>query len=174
MGVVDVIELLNTMVAEGIIANYAVGGAVGATFYVEPVATVDVDVFVELPSSSGSSLVNPSPIFAFLRSRGHMMEGEYVRIGDWPVQFIGPPGPLGEEALREAATVDVEGKPVRVFSAEHLAALALAAGRAKDRARVLQFIEEGALDAKRFEEIVLRHGLSSAWSTFNREFDTKR
>ncbi len=34
------------MQADGIIGAYAIGGAVGATFYLEPVATLDLDVFV--------------------------------------------------------------------------------------------------------------------------------
>jgi hypothetical protein len=37
---------INQMQADGSIQRYAIGGAVGATFYLEPVATLDVDVFV--------------------------------------------------------------------------------------------------------------------------------
>ena len=40
-----------------------------------------------------------------------------------------------EEALADAVTVDVDGTPARVFTAEHLAAVALQTGRAKDKAR---------------------------------------
>jgi butyrate kinase len=49
-------------------------------------------------------------------------------------------------------------------------AIALEVGRAKDKARVLQFIEEGALDAASFEAIVARHGLLVRWQTFARQF----
>jgi hypothetical protein len=49
-------------------------------------------------------------------------------------------------------------------------AIALEVGRAKDKARVLQFIEEGALDATGFEAIVARHGLLVRWQTFARQF----
>ena len=58
----------------------------------------------------------------------------------------------------------------RVFSAEHLAAIALQTGRAKDKARLLQFLEEGALDTARFKEIIRRHDLVEAWSKFERQF----
>lgn len=98
------------------------------------------------------------------------MQGEYVVIAGWPVQFLPPTGPLVEEALRDAATVDVDGVPARVFTAEHLAAVALQTGRAKDKARLLQFIEAGALDATRFEAIVARHGLLDRWRQFERQF----
>ena len=46
MSIRDVIAVLNEMEANGVIDRYAIGGAVGATFYLEPVATLDVDVFV--------------------------------------------------------------------------------------------------------------------------------
>jgi hypothetical protein len=42
------IESINQMLADGIIGKYAVGGAVGAWFYLEPAATLDVDIFVTL------------------------------------------------------------------------------------------------------------------------------
>jgi hypothetical protein len=37
----QVIALVNQMEADGVIDRYAIGGAVGATFYLEPVATLD-------------------------------------------------------------------------------------------------------------------------------------
>jgi hypothetical protein len=37
----DTIAVINQMQADGIIECYAIGGAVGATFYLEPVATLD-------------------------------------------------------------------------------------------------------------------------------------
>jgi len=91
-------------------------------------------------------------------------------IADWPVQFLPPTGPLVEEALAEAFEADVEGVAARVFSAEHLAAIALQTGRAKDKARLLQFIEEGALDTAHFQEIVRRHDLIDVWTKFERQF----
>ena len=87
-----------------------------------------------------------------------------------PVQILMAGTPLVEEALREAVVEEVAGVPARVFTAEHLAAIALEAGRAKDKARVLQFIEEGALDAPRFEAMIARHGLQGRWETFQRQF----
>jgi len=51
-----------------------------------------------------------------------------------------------------------------------LAAIALQTGRAKDKARLLQFIEAGALDPARFQTIVSRHGLQEAWKRFEQQF----
>jgi len=75
-----------------------------------------------------------------------------------------------EDALREAVRRDAGGASVDVFTAEHLAAIALQVGRAKDKARLLQFVEDGVLDAARFQSILARHGLVEAWQKFERQF----
>jgi hypothetical protein len=163
-----VFEILHQMNAEGVVERYAIGGAVGATFYLEPVATLDVDVFVVLPTHG--VLVDPSPLIDWLKGHGGVIEGEYIVLEDTPVQILVAGTPLVEEALCEAVETEIESVPVRVFTAEHLAAIALEVGRAKDKARVLQFIEEGALDAVRFEAILARHGLLARWQTFQQQF----
>ena len=172
MQIQEVIKAINQMQADGVIEHYAIGGAVGATFYLEPVATLDVDIFVTFRSEPGSLLVSPQPMFDYLKTRGGVMDGEYIVLSGWPVQFLPPNSPLVEEALAQAVVKDVAGTPARVFSAEHLAAIALQTGRAKDKARLLQFSESGALDATRFREILARHNLAAAWQKFEQQFLT--
>ena len=41
----EVFAAINQMKSDGVIDRYAVGGAVAATFYLEPVSTLDVDIF---------------------------------------------------------------------------------------------------------------------------------
>jgi hypothetical protein len=166
----DVLRTINQMRADGIVERYAIGGAVAATFYLEPVATLDVDVFVEFHAEPGSHIVSPERIFKHLQERGHKMEGEYVIIAGWPVQFLPAGNPLLQEALATAVEKDVEDTPVRVFTPEHMVAIALETGRAKDKARVLQFIEANAVDLDRLREILTRHGLSGQWEKFERQF----
>jgi hypothetical protein len=170
VGIKEAIQTINRLQADGVIERYAIGGAVGATFYLEPVSTLDVDVFVEFHAEPGSQIVNPEPIFTYLRDRGCKMEGDHIVIADWPVQFLPAGTPVLREALATAVEMDVEGTPARVFTAEHIAAVALETGRAKDKARVLQFIEAGALDLNGLKEILSRHGLSGEWEKFERQF----
>ena len=170
MGIKEVIQKINQMQADGVIESYAIGGAVGATFYLEPVATLDVDIFTAFKSQAGSLIVSPQPIFDYLKARGSAMEGDYIIIGGWPVQFLPPGTSLVEEALKESVVKDVEGTPARVFTAEHLAAIALQTGRGKDKARLLQFVEAGALDAVRFQGILAQHGLVESWQKFEQQF----
>jgi len=166
----ETIQAINQMQADGVIERYAIGGAVGATFYLEPVATLDVDVFIAFRPEAGRLLASPQPIFDYLKARGGTMEGEYIVVAGWPIQFLPASGPLLEEALAQAVEKNVAGTPARLFTAEHLAAIALHTGRAKDKARLLQFVETGALDAARFQEILSRHGLQSTWQRFQEQF----
>ncbi len=168
MNIVEVITTINRMKADGVIDDYAIGGAVGATFHLEPVSTLDVDIFVAFRHEPDSLLISPQPIFDYLAARGFSMEGEYVMIGGWPVQFLPPTGPLVEEALVEALTLPVGDTSARVFSAEHLAAIALQVGCGKDKARLLQFIEAAVLDPDCFQAILTRHHLTARWQDFSR------
>ena len=157
----------------GIVGGYAIGGAVGATYYLEPVATLDVDVFVAFEGAGAGELVSLSPIYRHLEGKGFELRGEYVVMGGWPVKFLSVGDALGEEAIAEAVEVEVEGVRTRVMSAEHLVALALQAGRGKDLARVVQFVEAGVLDMGRLQSILERHGLTAAWDRFARRFLTE-
>jgi len=170
MDIKAVIALINQMQADGVVERYAIGGAVGATFYLEPVATLDVDIFVSFESAPGSLMVSPQRIYDYLTARGGAVEREYIVIAGWPVQFLPPGTPLVEEALQEADVKDVDGTAARVLTAEHLAAIALQTGRAKDKARLLQFVEAGVLDIARFRAILARHGLGAAWQKFEQQF----
>ena len=170
MKIKDVLSMINQMERDGVIDRYAIGGAVAATFYLEPIATLDVDIFVAFRPEPGRLLVSPKPLMDYLTARGCHAQGEYMIIADWPVQFLPPPTPLVEEALAEAIPFDVEGIPTRVFSAEHLACIALELGRPKDKARLLQFIEAGVLDPVRLDTILVRHHLSDIWERFGGQF----
>jgi len=164
------LEVINRMQAEGIIGQYAIGGAVGATFYLEPSATLGIDVFVSLKNPQASPLLTLTPIYDYLTSRGYKTEKEYLVIEGWPVQFLPPGDALDEEALQQAVETEVEGVRTWVITAEHLVAMALNTARAKDFARILQFVEAGVLDADKLDPILKRHGLLERWEQFGVKF----
>jgi hypothetical protein len=169
----ETLETINQLQADGVIGQYAIGGAVGATFYLEPAATLDVDIFVVLPAWEGSSILSLGPIYDYLTARGCKIQGEHVLIGTWPVQFLPPADKLENEALLEARVVSVEGVPTRVMTAEHLAAIALKTGRPKDFNRILQFLEQDALDKDRLEQIVAKHELTAKWQQFREKYSNE-
>ena len=161
-----IFALLNQMETDGVIGPYAIGGAVGAIFWLEPFATKDLDVFVSLPTEAGSSLLSLGPIYSYLLGLGHQVSGQFIIIEGWAVEFVPPATPLVEEALRQAVRRDVNGVSTRVFTAEHLAAICLQVGRAKDYDRMVRFLEAKVIDAILFTSILQRHDLMSPWQKF--------
>jgi hypothetical protein len=164
------LTVINEMQAAGVIGRYAIGGAVGATFYLEPVPTMDVDIFVAMNPVAGHLIITPEPIYEYLIARGYTAVGDALKVEDWLVQFLPPPGPLVEEGIAQALEVAVETVRTFVLTAEHLVAVALQTGRPKDKARILQFLEAGALDQERLRDILKRHGLFDRWVRFEQTF----
>jgi hypothetical protein len=169
------LEVINAMQAAGVIASYAIAGAVAAYNYVEPALTEDLDILVAFDDArnrGASGLVTLEPIFSYLAERGyreHQKEG--IVIEGWQVQFLPAANELDLEALAGAEGVELligtEG-PVatRVLKPEHLVANCLRVGRPKDLIRITQFLTEGAVDIGALCSVLLRHGLRSAWQDF--------
>ena len=171
MSISQVFAELNALASAGVVRAYAVGGAIGALYYLEPASTQDVNVFVLFRPEDAARLSPLAAIYDFFASRGATPEGEHVVIGGWPVQILPADDLLLDEAVRDARQVDVEGVAVRVMSAEHLAAAALDTGRAKDRIRLGQFLAWDGFDRRRFETIVERHPkLVAKWARYRRQF----
>jgi hypothetical protein len=152
------LQALNKIVADGVLESYAIGGAIGAAFYVEAVQTQDIDVFVFLRPTGG--LLTLSPIYEALKAQGGVIEKEYVRFDKWPVQILPDVNDLVAEAIREARAVAFDGTPTRVFTAEHLCGIALQTGRPKDYLRVRAFFEQNKVDREILSRLVERHGLA--------------
>lgn len=163
-----VAELLNEMRDAGVISDYALFGAAAQMRYTEAVATLDADVLVAVPRSERLDILGP--IYAFCAARGYAPEGEAVRVGAWPVQFIPAFSRLTAAAIENAETADYEGAPFRVAGADYLAVLALSVGRAKDFARVLALLESGSVSKAQIIELARQHGLEEAWQRFERRF----
>ena len=149
------------MVDDGIIENYAVAGAVGAMFYVEPFSTEDLDVFVLTPKDRTLLEI---PGLDYLRARGYNeWYKEGIVIEGWPLQFLPATTALEREAYNEAQILNVENVAVRVARPEQLVAIMLKVGREKDIARIKMFLSQEAVDLSAVEDVVNRHGLAQRW-----------
>jgi hypothetical protein len=164
----DVARLLNELRASGVVINYALFGATAQMRYTEPVATLDADVLIAVPEPDRPDVLEP--IYTFCASRGFQPEGEAIRVGAWPVQFIPTFDSLTRDAVEQADTVDFEGEPLRVVRADHLAAIALSTGRAKDFARILALLEAGSVTLEEIGSLAEKHGLREAWIRFKERF----
>ncbi len=153
------LQVLNEMERDGVFTRYAIAGAMAATFYVEPLLTFDLDVFVVLPQTPGG-LLTLAPLYDALRARGYSeQENECIRIEGVPVQFLPAYNALLEEALKEAQEIMYEDVPARVLRSEHLLAICLQTGRSKDRERVRILREQAKLDQNFLADVLRRHQL---------------
>lgn len=166
----ETLVAINQMQADGVITHYAIGGAVGATFYLEPAATYDVDIFVILPAADTGLLESLSPIYEYLKARGATVQHEHIVIDGWPVQFLVPGNDLEREAVAGSLPTEVDGVSTWVMTEEHLVAIALQTGRTKDFLRILQFIERRAVHMTTLQAIIERHGLTAKWKQFESRF----
>jgi hypothetical protein len=139
----DVFRAANALVAAGLIEDWALGGALAAIYYVEPFTTYDADI---------------PAIYSHLQLQGWQVEREHLLVRGFPVQFLAANG-LTEEAVREAERIDFEGVPAKVFRAEHIVAIAASVGRAKDKARIEQLLQQADLDKTYLENVLQRHKL---------------
>jgi hypothetical protein len=155
------------MVKDGVIEQYAIGGAVAAIFYVEPINTNDVDVFFHVKDpSAGLDIL--APLYEYLSGLGYRGHKETIDIEGWPVQFLPVFNSLLEEAVAQARDITFQRTKTRVMQAEHLVAIMLQTGRLKDHARIAQFMEHEVIDQDRLTDILVRHGLVAKWKKLNR------
>ena len=165
----ETLKLINRMVKDGVIKDYAIGGAIAAIYYLEPFDTADLDVFVQV-ETSGNDLVLLGPIYEYLIKQGCKAKGEFVYIEGLPVQFLPVFNSLTEEALEKAQTIKYSRVTTRVMRAEHLVAIMLDTGRPKDYLRISMFLEQGAVDSRSLNAVLKRHGLTKKWKDNEHRF----
>ena len=172
MSLLDTLSKIEEMHLSGVINQYAIGGAIAAGFYLEPVQTEDVDIFV-LFDSDPTDLNILAPIYNYAQGKGWKSEGLYIIVGEWPVQFLPHDSPLTKEAIENACEKTIGDFRTKVFTPEHLMAIALKLGRPKDKIRLAQFHEESKatdspplFDQEKFEEILKTHKLEEKWKKF--------
>jgi hypothetical protein len=168
----DVARLLNDMLSAGVIADYAIFGAVAQMRYTPAVATMDADILVVMEGQDSLDVLKP--VYEFCTDRGFTPDKETIRVGEWPVQFIPVFNPLTEDAVREAESGEIEGIALRVVRADFLAVIALSTGRPKDFARILALLESGAVSCEDIAELTRRYELRNDWMRFKERFLNER
>lgn len=165
--IAPVLEVLNKLRDIRLLVDYAIGGGIAVLYYTEPVLTYDFDVICVFPESG--LLVDPSPVFEYLRNAGYVFGKEdRVDIEGIPVQFIPASKGLVEEALKNAVNVTISGVETRILAVEYLIAIMLQLNRPKDRAKIDLLVnnEEVMHDASKLHGILTNHGLISKWQRF--------
>ncbi len=162
------LEALLKLQTEGLLQRFAIGGAIAASFYIEAVATEDLDVFAFIaPQPSGFVLL--TPLYERIKAMGGRVRNEHIVIGGWPVQILPAFNPLVEAAVLNAPLQRYEDLQVPVISAPYLAAIALQLARAKDYQRVDDLIASGTCDTAQLRALVELHQLTERWERYVRQ-----
>jgi len=153
----DVLRAANDLLSAGLIQEYALGGALAAIYYTEPVTTYDADILF-IASDETLSAGIPA-IYSHLQSKGWRVDREHVLLKDFPVQFLAASG-LTEEAVRNAKQIEYEGIPAKVLSPEYVIPIAASVGRHKDFARIEQMLDQVKIDKPLLDDILRRYNLN--------------
>jgi hypothetical protein len=159
---------------KGVIANYAIAGAVAALNYVEPFLTAYLDILIAVAEfeKRSSGLILLGPLEQALAKMGYTERSDVgYLVEGWPIQFLPVASPLDQEALDRAIEVDVAAAgetplKARCLRAEHVVATAVRVGRPKDWARVAEFLVQHAVDLRSLRDVLERHHLMDAWRSF--------
>jgi hypothetical protein len=159
------LQVVNQLRDEGLISRYAIGGAVGALFYIEPTQTQDINIFVHLNPAPGSLLVSLDPILARLKELGYTLwEDDKIIVEGWPLQFLPANKKIEMEAIEHALEKPLaDGVNVFVPPPEYLMIIAIDLGRPKDVIRLEQFYTEDVYEPAKLDELLRIHGLTGKW-----------
>lgn len=149
---------------EGILENYAIGGAIATIYYTEPFTTRDVDIFFVPPEERGILLL--TPFYDYLFKKGHKTDKEHILIGETPIQFLPATTELEREAVQHAVSVPYKGSKVKILRPEYLIAIALCVFRLKDREKIVKLLEQAKIDKTLLADILKRHGLKKKFKSF--------
>ena len=161
----EILGVLDEMQNVGIIEKYAIGGAFAAILHYEPISTIDLDIFFFFSEKTDSSILSLNAIYEYAKQKGFSFDHEFVNIYGWLVQFVeASHSPLWTEAIENADVIKIENQNAPVIDKEHLVAMWLFAGRAKDYQKIAMFCEADFLDEAKLFGILEKHGLTAKWN----------
>lgn len=126
---IKALKVINSLKKKGLIKDYAIGGGYALNYYLEPILTYDLDIFILIDADE-----DYSKLYRYFRNKGYKIENVYIVIADTPVQFLPSYiNPLIDEAIRKSKRIRVKDVYTKVLTAEYLIATLLMAFRPKDK-----------------------------------------
>ena len=150
MNLIAIIKLLNDLKKKRKLRDYAIFGAVGASYYMEPTYTKDIDIIILADTDQDYIKVwrELSKYATKVKDFGFIISETEVQILPTSISS------LLKSALRNAKIVRTGGIATKVVDKEHLILLALKANRPKDRFRAAILLEQ--VDASRLTSLLRR------------------
>lgn len=152
------LKVINDLLKQGIIKKYAIGGGIAAIFYMEPILTYDIDIFV-VPAKENDGLLVLSTLYEYLKKKGYYPDKEHIIIEGFPVQFLPVFNELIEEAVNEASEKKYKGINTKVMKIEYLIAIMIQTYRPKDKERILKALNEAEIDRELLGKILVKFNL---------------
>ena len=147
---IEALKILNRLKKTGLIRDYAIGGGYAVNYYLEPILTYDLDIFLLMDTDE-----ELSALYRYFKKARYKIENVYIMIKNIPVQFL-PSSihPLIDEAVRKGKKIRVRDVYTKVLTVEYLVATLLMAFRPKDK-MVIPYLLELA-DKKKLNHVIRR------------------
>jgi hypothetical protein len=147
---IEALRKLNQLKKNRIIRDYAIGGAHAVAYYLEPLVTYDLDVFVLLETEHDFYTLRN-----YLKRSGFKTRGTHTIINDIPVHFLpGTLHPFINEAVKIAKKIRVKTISTKVLTVEYLILSLLMAFRLKDKMAILELMD--LADMKKLKSLISR------------------
>ena len=147
---IKALKTINNLKNAGLIKDYAIGGGYALNYYLEPILTFDLDIFILIETEK-----DYSALYEYFRSKRYKIENVYIVIGSLPVQFLPSYiNPLIEEAIKKAKRIRMRGMYAKILRVEYLITTLLMAFRPKDKMVIPQLLEQA--DMKLLNNIIKR------------------
>jgi len=167
------LEVINELKKEGLIKDYAIGGAIGALRWTQPFFTEDLDIFIILKKETKEKeLITLSPVYEYLKKSGYIWKGHWIIIEGVPVDIF-PVDELEKKAVEDAEKTEYEGTKTKVIKPEYLIALFLRASRDKDLRKIEMILNQTNVDREKLNEILNKYGLTEKFTNFRKRYYEK-
>ena len=157
-----VIQIMNALKKKHTILDYAIFGSMATMRYTQTFPTGDLDLVVVLRYKK---LIDLSPVWREFRNKGHTWTEQHLLVEGIPVEIM-VADRLEEEAVKTANRVSVSGLRTKVPKPEYLIAMAVRAGRQKDRFKVNLLLQQTSTNSHLLQSLLKRFGLTERFETW--------
>ena len=164
----DTINAINKLKENGLINDYAIGGAIAVLKWTEPFFTRDLDIFI-IHEAKEKERVILTPIYEYLKERGAQWEKQWIIVNGIPVDFI-VADKLETEAIENAEEVEYEEVKTKILTPEYLIALFIRAGRDKDERKIEMLLKQTKIDMEKLEKILNENELIEKFVKFKEKY----
>lgn len=149
MKIIDALKVFDRLKKKKVFEDYAIGGAIAVSYYVEPRRTRDLDIFL-LTDDEGYKLT-----WEMLEKLGYEHKEDSIIVEDVPVDIVSAyQHPFYEEAIRNSKEIKINRIQVKIFTPEYLIATKLLVFRNKDKDDISDLLRYEKIDVTGLKDIL--------------------